>query len=222
MSSRKKRNNTDPNGSNRNLDGRRLRTITEAKNLAAYLATKPDMDRKEKEERRKRWETVVEMAEKKEDDMRKGIGSDGRRRGLSDEWVESKEEVGEGVRNAVAAAMKMAAQEEGNRKQAKHERAESGDSASGGSGEASGDESEEGEDVMELDDNDMARLKAEAEAGDVDAIYVYKNQLKVEPPLLVKKQERRFADFDEDDEFLSSDSDEAEDVRGKGKARVAV
>ena len=82
MSSRKKRSAADPNGSSRNLDGRRLRTITEAKNLATYLATKPEMDRVEKEERRKRWEAVVDLAERREDEMRKGIGSDGRRRGL--------------------------------------------------------------------------------------------------------------------------------------------
>lgn len=107
MSSRKRRQNAElATGSARNLDGRRLRTITEAKNLAAYLATKPDMDRKEKEEKRKRWEQVVELAEQREADMRAGKGADGRRKGLSDEWIESKEEVGEHVRNAVKSAMK--------------------------------------------------------------------------------------------------------------------
>lgn len=49
MSSRKRKQNAElATGSARNLDGRRIRTVTEAKNLAAYLATKPDMDRKEK------------------------------------------------------------------------------------------------------------------------------------------------------------------------------
>ena len=106
MSSRKKRQNAElATGSARNLDGRRLRTITEAKNLATYLATKPDMDKKEKEERRKRWEQVVDMAEQREADMRAGKGPDGRRNGLSDEWIETKEEVGENVRNAVKAGL---------------------------------------------------------------------------------------------------------------------
>lgn len=104
MSSRKNRNrNPDQiNGSNRNLDGRRLRTITEAKNLAEYLALKPEMDKKEKEERRKRWEAVVEAAERKEEELRKGD----RNARLDGEWVEAKEEVEQKTRDAVLAAMK--------------------------------------------------------------------------------------------------------------------
>ncbi|KAH0004555.1 hypothetical protein KCU78_g13344, partial [Aureobasidium melanogenum] len=104
MSSRKNRNrNPDQlNGSNRNLDGRRLRTITEAKNLAEYLALKPEMDKKEKEERRKRWEAVVEAAERKEEELRKG----NRNARLDGEWVEAKEEVEQKTRDAVLAAMK--------------------------------------------------------------------------------------------------------------------
>jgi len=71
MSSRKKKNQGEANGSSRNLDGRRLRTITEAKALAEYLALKPDMDKKEKEERRKRWQQVVELAEQQQDELKK-------------------------------------------------------------------------------------------------------------------------------------------------------
>lgn len=103
MSSRKNKNNQrDANGSNRNLDGRRLRTITEAKNLAQYLATKPEMDKKEKEERRKRWESVVEAAERREEEIKngkKGVRLDG-------EWVEKKEEEEGKTRDAVLAMMK--------------------------------------------------------------------------------------------------------------------
>src|ERR1700748_1715654 len=55
MSSRKKKNQGDAHASSRNLDGRRLRTIKEAKALAEYLAVKPEMDKTEKEERLKRW-----------------------------------------------------------------------------------------------------------------------------------------------------------------------
>ncbi|KAF2154329.1 hypothetical protein K461DRAFT_127058 [Myriangium duriaei CBS 260.36] len=103
MSSRKNKNNQrDVNGSSRNLDGRRLRTVTEAKNLAQYLAMKPDMDKKEKEERRARWEAVVEAAERREKEIkngRKGVRLDG-------EWVEKKEEEESKTRDAVLAMMK--------------------------------------------------------------------------------------------------------------------
>ena len=105
MSSRKNRNQTaeQQNASNRNLDGRRIRTVTEAKNLATYLAMKPDMDKKEREEKRKRWEAVVEAAERKEDELKKGKGGNVR---LDGQWVEQKEEVETKTRDAVLAAMK--------------------------------------------------------------------------------------------------------------------
>ncbi|KAK4693578.1 replication stress response regulator SDE2, partial [Lecanoromycetidae sp. Uapishka_2] len=101
MSSKRKNNQGDANSSNRNLDGRRLRTVNEAKNLAEYLALKPEMDRKEKEARRKRWEQVVALAEKREEEVRSGSKGkvDGR-------WMEDKEEAGERAREAVLAAMK--------------------------------------------------------------------------------------------------------------------
>ena len=101
MSSRRKKNQGENNGSNRNLDGRRLRTINEAKALAEYLALKPEMEKKENEARRKRWEQVVELAERREEDVRSG--SKGR---VDGKWVEDKEEVAERTREAVLAAMK--------------------------------------------------------------------------------------------------------------------
>lgn len=102
MSSRRKKNQGDSNSSNRNLDGRRLRTITEAKALAEYLALKPEMEKKEREARRKRWEQVVQLAEKREYDIRNG--SKGR---VDGKWVEDKEEAEERTREAVSLAMKM-------------------------------------------------------------------------------------------------------------------
>lgn len=101
MSSRRKKNQGDSNSSNRNLDGRRLRTITEAKALAEYLALKPEMEKKEKEARRKRWEQVVDLAEKREYEIKKS--SKGK---LDGKWVEDKEEAGERTREAVFHAMK--------------------------------------------------------------------------------------------------------------------
>ncbi|KAL8655196.1 MAG: hypothetical protein Q9210_001025 [Variospora velana] len=101
MSSKRKRNQGDKDSSNRNLDGRRLRTVAEAKALAEYLALKPEMDKKEKEARRKRWEQVVELAGKREEEIRSSSKGkvDGR-------WVEDKDEAGERTREAVIAAMK--------------------------------------------------------------------------------------------------------------------
>ena len=97
MSSKRKKNGVEENGSSRNLDGRRLRTVTEAKALAEYLAIKPEMERKEKEKRRARWAEIVQMTEKKQEEIKYGTG--GR---LDGKWVEEKEETGERTREAVA------------------------------------------------------------------------------------------------------------------------
>ncbi|KAL8903498.1 MAG: hypothetical protein Q9207_003883 [Kuettlingeria erythrocarpa] len=101
MSSKRKRNQGDEHSSNRNLDGRRLRTVTEAKALAEYLAFKPEMEKKEKEARRKRWEQVVELAERRAEEIKNG--SKGR---VDGKWVEDKDDAGEKTREAVVAAMK--------------------------------------------------------------------------------------------------------------------
>lgn len=100
MSSKRKKDQGVANSSNRNLDGRRLRTINEAKALAEYLALKPEMEKKEKEARRKRWEQVVELAERREEEIKSG--SKGR---VDGKWVEDKEEAGERVRDAARAAV---------------------------------------------------------------------------------------------------------------------
>ncbi|KAF7540401.1 hypothetical protein G7Z17_g12200 [Cylindrodendrum hubeiense] len=100
MSSRKKKNQED-HGSSRNLDGRRLRTVNEAKALAEYLAIKPEMEKKEKEKRRERWEQIVQLSEQKEAEIKSG--SKGR---IDGKWVEDKEESSERTRDAVLAAMK--------------------------------------------------------------------------------------------------------------------
>ncbi|KAJ8125121.1 hypothetical protein O1611_g8518 [Lasiodiplodia mahajangana] len=101
MSSKKKKNQGDENGSSRNLDGRRLRTINEAKALAEYLAIKPEMEQKEKEKRRARWQQIVDAAEEKEHEIKNN--TKGR---ISGKWVEDKEEAGERTREAVLAAIK--------------------------------------------------------------------------------------------------------------------
>lgn len=102
MSSKRKRNQGENNSSSRNLDGRRLRTVNEAKALAEYLAVKPEMDKKEKEERQRRWQAVVEVAEKRQDEIKNGNGK-GKVEG---QWMEDKEEMNEKAREAVLQAMK--------------------------------------------------------------------------------------------------------------------
>ncbi|PNS17020.1 hypothetical protein CAC42_4984 [Sphaceloma murrayae] len=138
MSSRKNRNNNrDPNASSRNLDGRRLRTVTEAKALAEYLATKPEMDKKERDERRRRWESIVESAERKEEDVKsgkKGVRLDG-------DWVEKKEEEETKTREAVLAMMKAGMLDDartGSESDEAEEGSEEMEVEAGGSGSASG------------------------------------------------------------------------------------
>ncbi|KAI1800833.1 telomere stability and silencing-domain-containing protein [Daldinia bambusicola] len=101
MSSKKKKNRGDENGSSRNLDGRRIRTVNEAKALAEYLAIKPEMDQKEKEKRRARWQQIVDAADEREHEIKNS--TKGR---LDGKWVEDKEEASERTREAVLAAMK--------------------------------------------------------------------------------------------------------------------
>ncbi|KAI1820275.1 telomere stability and silencing-domain-containing protein [Xylaria intraflava] len=101
MSSKKKKNQGDENASSRNLDGRRLRTINEAKALAEYLAIKPEMEQKEKAKRRARWQQIVDAAEDKEHEIKHN--TKGR---VSGKWAEDKEEAGERTREAVLAAIK--------------------------------------------------------------------------------------------------------------------
>ncbi|EMC96845.1 hypothetical protein BAUCODRAFT_122803 [Baudoinia panamericana UAMH 10762] len=107
MSSRKNRNGqqANPNGSNRNLDGRRLRTVDEAKRLADYLAIKPEMEKREKEERKQRWEAVVAAAEKREGEIKSGKSGANQGR-LDAEYVEGKEMAEEKTREAVLKAMR--------------------------------------------------------------------------------------------------------------------
>lgn len=148
MSSRKKNrdSNINPNGSNRNLDGRRLRTVDEAKRLAEYLAIKPEMEKQEKEERRKRWEAVVEASEKREEEIRRGGVGGGR---LDSEWVEAKEGAEERVRESVLKAMREMededmAERKGSESEVEGEEGDSGDEveegSSGSSEDAKGEE----------------------------------------------------------------------------------
>lgn len=181
MSSRKKKNQED-HGSSRNLDGRRLRTVNEAKALAEYLAIKPEMDKKEKEKRRERWEQIVKASEDKEAEIKSG-GGKGR---LDGKWVEDKEESNERTRDAVLAAMKA-----GNYK----------DNLLGTSeGSASSAHTNE-----RSDSGGDEKMSSKESTPPSDGGKKGKG-LATAPP---KGAAKGFFGFDEDDEFMSSDDEDA-------------
>lgn len=189
MSKRKKGGNqAEENGSSRNLDGRRLRTVNEAKALAEYLAIKPDMEKKEKERRRERWEQIVEMTERKQEEIRHG------RKGYVDgKWVEDKEETNERTREAVLAAMKagnykdnLLGSSEGSSSSAAHSEeveAEDEEMAEGGSSKETTPPSE----PEQKEQKDQGRGRGKGKE---------------------KEKAKTFFGFDEDDEFMSSDEDD--------------
>jgi Silencing defective 2 N-terminal ubiquitin domain len=202
MSSKRKRNQEENNGSNRNLDGRRLRTISEAKALAEYLAVKPEMDRKEKEERRRRWEAVVESAERRQEALRTAGGKNR----LDGQWMEDKNEMSEKARDAVLKAMKDGEWRDHLRDTAMGGSSASASASEGGSSDTSPDSSEKSD-----DENSHSQ------------------------PAFNSIAPRRYIGFDDDDEFMSEDNSDSDDVaateaeshghdqvaaKGKGKERV--
>ncbi|KAJ6090208.1 hypothetical protein N7486_009023 [Penicillium sp. IBT 16267x] len=193
MSSKRKRNQGDNNSSSRNLDGRRLRTVAEAKSLAEYLAVKPEMDKKEKEERRQRWQAVVEMAEKRQDELKNGGG----REKIDGQWMDDKEEMNEKAREAVLQAMKDGSWTDSLR-----------DAILGGSSTSAS----EGSDHMDSSSSD------EDEEEDENAV----SSSAAGPSAPAQKPApRRFIGFDDDDEFMSDSEEEEEpESKGKGKARA--
>ncbi|KAH8678019.1 telomere stability and silencing-domain-containing protein [Xylariales sp. PMI_506] len=178
MSSKKKKNG-DENGSSRNLDGRRLRTVNEAKALAEYLAIKPEMDQKEKQKRRERWQQIVDAADQKEHEIKNN--TKGR---LDGKWVEDKEEAGERTRDAVLAAIKSGKFTD-NLKTL---------STSHGSTSEEGvdDSSDQNEDEDASESNDSKAPTPPPAA----------SSSKAKPKAIA------FAGFDEDDEFMSSSDEE--------------
>lgn len=196
MASKRKRNQGDTNSSSRNLDGRRLRTVNEAKALAEYLAVKPEMDKQEKEERRRRWQAVVEMAEKRQDEIKNGGG----KQKIDGQWMDDKEEMIEKAREAVLAAMRDGTWTDNLR-----------DAILGGSSTSASEGSEHGTSSGSEDDEDEEEANGASSSSAVPSAQVQ------------KPAPRRFIGFDDDDdEFMSDSEDEEEenDIKGKGKARA--
>jgi len=193
MSSKRKRNQGDTNSSSRNLDGRRLRTVNEAKNLAEYLAIKPEMDKKEKEERRQRWQSVVEMAERRQEELKSGGG----REKIDGQWMDDKEEMSEKAREAVLLAMKDDTWTDNLR-----------DAILGGSSTSAS----EGSDHMDSSTSDEDEDGEDENGASTGAAGPS------EPA--PKPASRRFIGFDDDDDEFMSDSEEEEEPEGKGKGKA--
>ncbi|KAK4251688.1 telomere stability and silencing-domain-containing protein [Corynascus novoguineensis] len=198
----------EENGSSRNLDGRRLRTVTEAKALAEYLAIKPEMDRREKEKRRKRWEEIVEMTERRQDEIRHGS----RKVGLDGKWVEDKEEVGERTREAVLEAMKRG----GYTDNLLVDLAGRSGSGSGSSADEEGDEVMDDEGDQEVSGGSKATTPPSEpeQVADVQGKGKEKETMNGNGKAHGNGTARKFFGFDEDDEFMSSD-DESESEQAK-------
>ncbi len=190
MSKRKRgANGAEENGSSRNLDGRRLRTVTEAKALAEYLAVKPEMEKREKEIRRKRWTEIVETAERRQEEIRHGKGKGG----LDGRWVEDKEEVGERTREAVLGVMKTGVYRDnlvGG--------AEVVAGSSSSSAEEEGEEESGGSKATTPPSEPEPEPKGKGKGKEVASASANDNG-----------PARKFFGFDEDDEFMSSDDDES-------------
>ena len=185
MSSKKRKTAGDANSSNRNLDGRRLRTVNEAKALAEYLALKPEMEKKEKEARRKRWEQVVELAERRKGEIRSG--DKGR---VDGKWVEDKEEAGERAREAVKAAMASGMYQDNLTTMRRESKGISREDLTDST-------SEESEEDGRLQPGPSKNPSAPA-------------SVPVPTP-----SSRTFYGFDEDDEYMSDDSEEEQAVSGE-------
>ncbi|KZZ96317.1 hypothetical protein AAP_01090 [Ascosphaera apis ARSEF 7405] len=204
MSSRRKGNKAEDNGSSRNLDGRRLRTVNEAKALAEYLALKPGMDEKAKKARRERWEKVVEAAERTQEELKQGKG----KARIDGEWMEDKEEVAERAREAVARAMKEGTWTDSLAGVDVH-----GAGGSGSSNNSAGSASSSDEDS----DSDM---------GDIPSRNTLNNGIRPVPTVATTSSApppRRFFGFDDDeddDEFSSDEEEEEEEADLKGKQAV--
>ncbi|KAH8916693.1 hypothetical protein BT69DRAFT_747160 [Atractiella rhizophila] len=105
MSSRKRKGEEDYN-SCRDLEGRRLGTVKEAKKLEEYLNSLPERERKRAEEERKRLEDLKEEVRRLEEKVDGKVeGSMTKKRKLDASEVEEGRKRGDKVRNALGAGM---------------------------------------------------------------------------------------------------------------------
>ena len=192
MSSRKK--SQENSDSCRNLDGRRMRTVKEAKALAAWLEVKPEMDRKEREVRMQRWRDIIDAAERKEE----GKGE----RFQDTEWLEGLEEGKERTREAVLRSLKEIGLVE--------EEESSGESSDSGDAEAEGSGAAAKRAVAEMSAKEQKPVQERKFAGwdDEDDEFMSDSDDDMAP---IKEENE---DENEDEEMFQ--------VKGKGKAVAAM
>ena len=197
MASRKKKaNKDDGNGSYRTLEGRRVHTVNYARKLAEQLEVRPEMERREKEEKRKRWEQVVESSDRKIEELKSGAG----KARLDGKWVEGYEEAVKKTREAVLAAAALAG--------------ESNESGSGSAG-SQGSESEE------VEGSGTSEKRREKVAAPVK-FFGWDDDEEDSSEDESEEDESEIGDEDEDEEG----GDEAEETsvqahgEGKGKAKA--
>ncbi|KAL5612154.1 hypothetical protein BROUX41_000302 [Berkeleyomyces rouxiae] len=193
MSSKKKRGQGDDNGSSRNLDGRRIRTVNEAKALAEYLAVKPDMEKRQREVRRERLEQVVEMAERRTEEIKNGSGK-GR---IEEKWLENKTEANERTRSAVFAAMQDGAYKD-NLLGTSH----------GSQSSAQAQAQSPSDDDGEASDAAASSSNSESPAANPNVATGASSASASASAPKPTNEPKVFFGFDEDDEFMSSDDDE--------------
>jgi len=197
MSSRKK--SQENSDSCRNLDGRRMRTVKEAKALAAWLEVKPEMEKREKEIRLKRWRDIVEAAEKRED----GAGN---KRFDDHAWIEALEEGKERTREAVMGALREA----GLLHDCDEEEAESSGESSGGEGSASG--------IKRA----MDMAKAEGKKKVVERKFAGWDDEDDEFMSSDEEMEDVAEEEGEDEDEMEDEDEEQVGVKGKGKAKAVA
>ncbi|KAK8129533.1 hypothetical protein PG999_001913 [Apiospora kogelbergensis] len=179
MSSKRKKTGRE-NDSSRNLDGRRLRTVNEAKALAEYLAIKPEMEQKEREKRMERWQKIVDAAEEKEYEIKHS--NKGK---LDEKWVEHKADAAERTREAVLAAMTKGTYQDN-------------------LATSHGSTSTEAGGMEDSSEESSSKEVAEASSSGSKSATPPETADKGKKPV-----HRAFAGFEEDDEFMSSSEDEA-------------
>jgi hypothetical protein len=207
ISSRRKKQG-EQNGSSRTLDGRRIRTVNEAKALAEYLAIKPDMERHEKDERRKRLEEIVKSTEARKAEILSG-GAGGKSR-LDGEWLEGKEEAAEKAREAVLAALRN-----GDVKGVFGEERES-DSSGSASDYGEGSESEEAEETEEKKSNQKPQTQMKFFGWDEDEMSHSEDED-------IRDQAERVSpmeDIKEEAEVIEEPPPTTRKTRSKGKAKA--
>ncbi|RPA93833.1 hypothetical protein L873DRAFT_1815374 [Choiromyces venosus 120613-1] len=196
MSSRKKRGQQENNDSCRNLDGRRMRTVKEAKALAAYLEIRPEMEKKEREARKERWRKIVEEAE------RGGRNGGANARFDDVEWLEATEEEKVRTREAVEKVMKEL--ETGGL----DEEGEGGSSGSGSDVNADGDDNAVGE------GSSAAVAPAKKEVKEMKF-----SGWDEDEEFYSSSDDEEMGDIAEEDEDEEEEEEEEEPVEGKGKGK---